>query len=123
MTPPKDFDLGTERLKLSLTMMQKTENKAVLGQENCLVHVKLKMSVRHPSRDISDSTWIYNYVIKGTVLGCKLKLVNHQQIDFNTWDWKTMKIEYGKRTELWGVPTLRLMREDTEEQAVRLKAN
>lgn len=123
MTPPKDFDLGTERLKLSLTMMQKTENKAVLGQENCLVHVKLKMSVRHPSRDISDSTWIYNYVIKGTVLGCKLKLVNHQQIDFNTWDWKTMKIEYGKRTELWGVPTLRLMREDTEEQTVRLKAN
>ena len=123
MTPPKDFDLGTERLKLSLTMMQKTENKAVLGQENCLVHVKLKMSVRHPSRDISDSTWIYNYVIKGTVLGCKLKLVNHQQIGFNTWDWKTMKIEYGKRTELWGVPTLRLMREDTEEQAVRLKAN
>ena len=123
MTPPKDFDLGTERLKLSLTMMQKTENKAVLGQENCLVHVKLKMSVRHPSRDISDNTWIYNYVIKGTVLGCKLKLVNHQQIGFNTWDWKTMKIEYGKRTELWGVPTLRLMREDTEEQAVRLKAN
>ena len=123
MTPPKDFDLGTERLKLSLTMMQKTENKAVLGQENCLVHVKLKMTVRHPSRDISDSTWIYNYVIKGTVLGCKLKLVNHQQIDFNTWDWKTMKIEYGKRTELWGVPTLRLMREDTEEQTVRLKAN
>lgn len=86
MTPPKDFDLGTERLKLSLTMMQKTENKAVLGQENCLEHVKLKMSVRHPSRDISDSTWIYNYVIKGTVVGCKLKLVNHQQIDFNTWD-------------------------------------
>lgn len=34
-----------------------------------------------------------------------------------------MRIKYGKRTELWGVPTLRLMREDTEEQAVRLKAN
>lgn len=80
-------------------MMQKTENKAVLGQENCLGHVKLKMSVRHLSRDISDSTWIYNYVIKGTVLGCRLKLVNHQQIDFNTWDWKTTKIEYGKRTD------------------------
>lgn len=86
-------------------------------------HVKLKMSVRHPSRDISDSTWIYNYVIKGTALGCRLKLVNHQQIDFNTWDWKTMKIESGKRTELWGVPTRRLMREDTDEQAVRLKAS
>lgn len=68
---PKDFYLGTERLKLSLIKRQKTESKAGFraGELFGAYYVKFKMSIRHPSRDIFVHTWIYKYVVQESGLG------------------------------------------------------